>query len=88
MLSAAGSRTSAARLHGIESRLGATEETAGFRLPPGVDDDGFPFTNDFVIPLPHFRLDRFADRGHMLEFVVVILRLVEAGFAQHADRGG
>src|SRR2546430_13011823 len=44
--------TCAAGLHGIESRLGAAEETAGFRLPPGVDDDGFAFTNDVVIPLP------------------------------------
>src|SRR5205814_4265919 len=79
---------SAAGLHGIESRLGAAQEAPGFRLPPGVDDDGFALANDFVIPLPHFRLDRFADRGHMLEFVAVVFRLVEAGFAQHADRGG
>src|SRR6266705_6134139 len=79
---------SAAWLHGVESRLGAAQETAGFCLPPGIHDDGFALTNDFVIPLPHFRLDRLADRGHVLEFVVVIFRLVEACFAQHANGCG
>ena len=64
------------------------EEAAGFGLPPGVDDDGFTFTDHFVIPAPDFRLDGFADRGHVLEAVVVLLGLVGAGFAQHADGGG
>ena len=80
--------TGAAGLHEIESRLGGAKETAGFRLPPGVDDDGFALANGFVIPLPDFRLDRFADGGHVLEVVVVIFWLVAAGFAKHADGGG
>src|SRR5882762_2026999 len=80
--------TGAAGLHEIESRLGGAKETAGFRLPPGVDDDGFALANGFVIPLPNFRLDRFADGGHVLEVVVVIFWLVAAGFAKHADGGG
>src|SRR2546430_1370717 len=81
-------RTGAARLHEVERRLGAAEESAGFRLPPGVDDDCFALANDFVIPLPDFRLDRFANGGHVLEVVVVIFRSVAAGFAKHADGGG
>ena len=79
---------SAAGLHGIKSRLGGAEESAGFRLPPGIDDDGFAFADNFVIPAPDFRLDRFADGGHVLEAVVVLFGLVGTGFAQHADGGG
>src|SRR5216683_41142 len=79
---------SASGFHEIKRRLGAAKETAGFRLPPGVDDDGFALANSLVIPLPDFRLDRFADGGHVLEFVVVILRRVGASFAKHANGGG
>ncbi len=78
----------AAGLHGIESGFRAAEEAPGFGLPPGVDDYGFPFANCFVIPTPNFRLDRFADSGHVLEMIVVLFRLVAAGFAEHADGGG
>src|SRR5260370_62256 len=34
-------------------RLGGAKESAGFRLPPRVDDDGFALANDFVIPFPN-----------------------------------
>src|SRR6267143_1908719 len=81
-------RTGAARLHQVECRLGAAEEASGFRLPPGVDDDRFALANDSVIPLPDFRLDRFADGGHVLEVVVVIFRRIAAGLAKHANGGG
>ena len=40
-----------------------------------------------MIPLPDFRLDGFADGGHVLEVVVIFLRLVAAGLAQHANSG-
>src|SRR5229473_4150468 len=81
-------RTGAAGLHEIEGRFGAAEEPAGFGLPPSVHDDGFALANDVVIPLPDFRLDGFADGGHVLEAVVVIFWRVAAGFAKHADGGG
>ncbi len=82
---ACGSR--APRLHRVESRLGGAQESAGFGLPPGVDDHGFPFADDLVIPAPDFRLNRFADGGHMLEAVSVLLGLVHPCLAQHADSG-
>ena len=81
-------RTRAAGLHGIKRGLGGAEETTGFRLPPGVHDDGFAFADNFVIPAPDFRLDGFADSGHVLEAVVVLLGLFGAGFAKHANGGG
>src|SRR5216683_3307760 len=59
--------TGAAGFHAVERGLGAAKEAAGFGLPPGVDDDGFAFAYDFVVPLPDFRLDGFADSSHMLE---------------------
>ena len=77
----------AAGLHGIERRLRAAEESARFGLPPGIDDDRFAFADRFVIPAPDFRLDRLADRGHVLEVIVIFFRFVAAGFAQHADGG-
>src|SRR5882762_2233738 len=80
--------TGAAGLHEIERRLGGAKEATGFRLPPGVDDNSFALANGFVIPLPDFRLDRLPDGGHVLEVVVVILRLIAAGLAEHADGGG
>src|SRR5882724_12879936 len=78
--------SSAARLHRIDGRFGAAKETASLRLPPRVDDDRFAFADDLVIPLPYFRLNRFAHGRHVLEVVVVFRRLVRPGFAQHADR--
>ena len=80
-------RAGAAGLHGIESRFGGAEEAAGFRLPPGIDDDGFTFAHAFVIPLPDFGLDGLPDRSHVLEVVVVFLGFVGAGFAEHANGG-
>src|SRR5204863_8521054 len=44
-------------LHRIESGLRGAEETAGFGLPPGIDNHRFALADDFVIPLPDFRLD-------------------------------
>ncbi len=81
-------RAGATGLHTIERGFCGAEETAGFGLPPGVHDSGFAFANDFVIPAPNFRLDGFADSGHVLEGVVVFFWLVGAGFAEHANGGG
>src|SRR6478735_3030657 len=79
------SRAGAARFHGIDGWFGAAEEAACLCLPPCIDDYGFALAHNFVIPLPHFRLDWFAHGRHMLEVVIVFCRLVGAGFAQHAD---
>src|SRR5438874_2509109 len=80
-------RACAAGLHRIERGLGGAEESSRFGLPPSVHDDGFAFADDVVIPLPDFRLDGLADRGHVLEMVVIFFRFFCAGFAQHANRG-
>src|SRR5687768_17893660 len=39
------------------------QDAAGFGLPPGVDDRAAVVTDDAVIPLPGFRIDRLADRA-------------------------
>src|SRR5882757_5792108 len=78
----------AARLHTIERGFCGAEKTAGFGLPPGVHDSGFAFADDFVIPAPNFRLNGFANSGHVLEGVVVFSGLVGAGFAEHSNGGG
>src|SRR5262245_9537573 len=61
----------AARLHGIDGRLGAAEKATGLRLPPGINDDRFTLSHYLVVPLPDLGLDRLTDRGHVLEVVVV-----------------
>ena len=76
----------AARFHRLQGRQGAAEEAAVLGLPPGVDDDGVALADDVVVPAPHVGLDRLTDRGHVLEAVVVLGRLVGAELAQHADR--
>src|SRR5258708_40099508 len=78
-------RTGTARLHGIERRVGAAQEAAIFGLPPGVHDHGFAFADNLVIPLPHGRLNRLADRGHGLEVVVVFLRFFRTSPTQPPD---
>src|SRR5439155_15953207 len=54
---------------------------------PGVDDDRLALPDHAVIPAPDVGLDRLADRGHVLELVAVLRRLVRAELAQHADGG-
>src|SRR5262249_24078143 len=81
-------RASAARLHAIKRAVRCAEEAASFGLPPSVDDSGFAFANDLVIPAPNFRFDGFADRGHMLVGIVVFLGCVGAGLAEHSNGGG
>ncbi|MNZ68807.1 hypothetical protein D3C78_870830 [compost metagenome] len=54
---------------GTGFQLGGTgqrsdHKAAGFGLPPGVDDRAFSVADFIVIPLPGFRVDRFADRTH------------------------
>ncbi|CAH0311906.1 hypothetical protein SRABI106_04077 [Rahnella aquatilis] len=36
-------------------------ETAGFGLPPGIDNRALAVTNSPVVPLPGFRVNRFAN---------------------------
>src|SRR5207244_5152132 len=78
----------APRLHRIEGRDGRAQESAILGLPPRVDDDGFPLADDLVVPPPRLRLDGLPDRGHVLEVIVVLLRLVRADLPEHADCGG
>src|SRR5262249_10228832 len=39
------------------------QDSAGFGLPPGVDDRAAAVSAPAVIPLPGFRIDRLADRS-------------------------
>src|SRR5260370_5435786 len=80
-------RSGAAGLHGIQRGLSGAKEASRFGLPPSIDDHRFLFANHVVIPSPDFRFDRFADRGHVLEVVVVFPGFVAACFAQHTNRG-
>ena len=81
-------RAAAARLHGVQGGQPGAQEAAGLGLPPGVDDDRLALADGLVVPAPDLGLDRLADRGHVLEVVVVLGRLVRAHLAQHPDRGG
>src|SRR6266498_1500667 len=82
-------RAAAAGLHRLQGGQGAAQKAAVLGLPPGVDDDRLALARGVVIPAPDIRLDRLAHRGHVLEVVVVFLRLFRAELAQHADgRGG
>ena len=73
---------------GCRRGQGAAEEAAVLGLPPGVDDGRLALADLGVIPAPDLGLDRLAHRGHVLEAVVVLLRLLRADLAQHPDRGG
>src|SRR5262249_20137790 len=75
-----------AGLHRVDGGQRGAEETAGLGLPPGVHDDRLVLADVLVLPAPDLRLDRLADRGHVLEVVVVLGRLVRTDLAQHADR--
>src|SRR6202000_724886 len=85
---AEGRRAAGAGLGGVDAGQGGAQEAAGFRLPPGVDDDGLALADAFVEPAPDLGLDRLADRGHVLEVVRVLGGLVRADLAEHPDRGG
>src|SRR3989442_3137648 len=79
------SRAAAARLHRSQSRQGAAQEATVLGLPPGVDNDRFALSDDVVIPAPDIWLNRLSHGCHVLEMVVVFLRLVGAGLAEHAN---
>src|SRR6266496_3800841 len=70
------SRATAARLHRFQGRQGAAQEATVLGLPPGVNDDRFTLSDDAVIPAPDLRLNRLSHGCHVLEMVVVFLRLV------------
>ncbi len=72
-------RPRASRLHRVERRDRAAQETAVLGLPPSVDDDRLALAHDVVVPPPHRRLDGLAHCGHMLEAVIVFPRLVGPG---------
>src|SRR3989442_5016870 len=80
------SRAAAARLHRLQGRQGAAQEATVLGLPPAVDDDRFAFSDGVVIPAPDLRLNRLSHGCHVLEMVVVFLRLVGTDLAQHANR--
>src|SRR5215471_6047893 len=81
-------RAAAARLHRLQGRQRAAEEAPGLGLPPGVHDDRLALADLLVVPAPDLGLDRLTHRGHVLEVVVVLGRLVRADLAQHPDGGG
>ena len=81
-------RAAAARLHRLQRGQRAAEEAAVLGLPPGVDDRRLALADLGVVPAPDLGLDRLAHRGHVLEVVVVLLRLLRADLAQHPDGGG
>src|SRR6266545_2772056 len=78
----------AAGLHRLQGGQGAAQEAAVLGLPSGIDDDRLALAHDTVVPAPYIRLDRLAHRRHVLEVVVVLLRLFRAELAQHADGRG
>src|SRR6266540_1419734 len=61
----------------------ADADVAGTAAPGRLD-----IAHDTVVPAPYIRLDRLAHRRHVLEVVVVLLRLFRAELAQHADGRG
>src|SRR6266545_5545514 len=81
-------RAAAPGLHRQQGGQGAAQEAAVLGLPPGIDDDRLALPDGIVVPAPDVRLDRLAHRGHVLEVVVVLGRLVRPEFAQHPDGGG
>src|SRR5260221_11436424 len=46
------SRTAAARLHRLQGRQGAAQQTTVIGLPPGVDDERFAVADGAVLPSP------------------------------------
>src|ERR1035441_7440698 len=80
-------RPAAPGFHRLQGGHRAAEEAAVLGLPPGVDDRRLAFADDLVIPAPGLRFDRLADRGHVLEVVVVLGGLVGPELAQHPDCG-
>src|SRR3984885_1947955 len=85
---AEGRGAAGARLHRVDAGQRGAEEPAGLGLPPGVDDHRLVLADAVVIPAPDLRLDRLADRGHVLEVVRVLGGLVRADLAEHPDGGG
>src|SRR5258706_8067485 len=47
---------------------------ACFGLPPGIDDGTAPPSNDFMVPHPCLRVDRFADRSEQPERAEIVLQ--------------
>src|SRR5947208_9286958 len=66
----------AARLHRFQGRQGAAQEATVLGLPPGVNNDRFALSDHVVIPAHDLRLNRLSHGCHVLEMVVVFLRLV------------
>ena len=63
-------------------------DAAGFSLPPGIHDGTSFAADDFVIPNPGFRIDRFPDRPEQSQGTqVVFLRPLRSPFHERADRG-
>ena len=61
-------RQGAAARHGRRRPgQGRDHVTAGFRLPPGIDDGAFFITDDLVIPHPRLGIDRLPDRPQYFE---------------------
>ena len=67
-------RAAAARLHRLQSAGSVLPRNPPFSVCHQVSTmAASPFADHVVVPAPHVRLDRLADRGHVLEVVVVLL---------------
>jgi len=77
-----------ARFHGTQPGNGTAEESTGFRLPPGIHNDGFAFADGRFIPFPDSRFDGLAHGGHVFEMVIVFGRFIRAQFSQGPDGCG
>ena len=77
-----------ARLGGGRPRQRGDQDTAGFGLPPGIDDRACAFADMGVVPVPGFRVDRLTDRSQNAQTGQVIFFDKTGAFAhQRANRG-
>src|ERR1700752_3152463 len=47
----------------VRARQRRDQDSAGFGLPPGIDDRAAVFADHAIVPFPRFRIDRLADRS-------------------------
>ena len=60
-------------LVGVAPGNGRNQDAAGFGLPPGIDDGTSVAADDFMIPHPGFRVDRFAHGAQQAKRTQIVL---------------